>query len=528
MKLRNIFTITLCILCLFVAYSSCDKKNELPAQTPLELKLGKRNITLHEGGNIIVGIISGNGNYKATSSPTDIVTALVNAEKEINVTALKKGTTTITVTDGKEKSATIAVTVEAGIVELKLEKNSIEIEEGKSTTVKITSGNGGYQVSTSPEGIVTALVNEENEISVTALKKGTTTITITDGKKKSATIAITVQEKHDPDADGKFSLAIIGDTQVEPYPSTYTLFTERTEWIVSKIDEYDIRGVLHTGDVVNWDGSPVRNPWVPNADEQCQYVYAAMAMQILRDAGIPTSLSVGNHDTMATGGGDCGCTQPTPTLNCGGARWDNDGKIGSNRTYEYQRMTHSFNHYLDDAELIPTWVAYENEKVDNGYWTFEAAGAEWLVLNLELWPRTEVTSWAKDVIEANRNKNVIIQTHHMFDGNCNIPGGDSDRYGGYGDNSPRRVWNQLVEPNSHVKIVTSGHVGNECAKIHTTANGHKVLGTLQNNPNGRDFNPTRILEIDVVNGTAKTWHYSPRDNRTVGAQTFTGLSFIKK
>lgn len=310
------------------------------------------------------------------------------------------------------------------------------------------------------------------------------------------------------DADGKFGLAIYPDTQKEVYAYINSLFVDRSDWVVSQRDALDIRGVLHIGDVVNWDDAPIRNPWT--TEDHPQYEYAVEGLMPLRKAGIPTSLSIGNHDTMATGGGNGGSARDI------------------RYTYTYQRMTDSFNYYLDDAERIPTWRAFEAGKVDNGYWTFEAAGARWLVLNLELWPRTSVVNWAKGVIASNRDKNIIIQTHNMFNGGCNIDGAGQDQQRWiYGDNSPQRVWNQLVEPYSNVKVVTSGHTGNQCAKVFTTSSGNKVIGTLQNNANGKDYNPVRILEIDVNNGRATTWNYATRNNATRDKVELTGLSFIR-
>ncbi|MFT3943391.1 MAG: metallophosphoesterase [Ancrocorticia sp.] len=310
------------------------------------------------------------------------------------------------------------------------------------------------------------------------------------------------------DADGKFSLAIYPDTQKEVYAYINSLFVDRSNWVVSQKDALDIRGVLHIGDVVNWDDAPIRNPWT--TEDHPQYEYAVEGLNPLRAAGIPTSLSIGNHDTMATGGGN------------GGAARD------PRYTYAYQRMTDSFNYYLDDAERIPTWKAFENGKVDNGYWTFEAAGARWLVLNLELWPRASVVNWAKGVIASNGDKNVVIQTHNVFNGSCNIDSAGQDvGQWQYGDSSPQRVWNQLVEPYSNVKVVTSGHTGYQCAKVFTTSAGNKVIGTLQNNANGKEHNPVRILEIDVNNGRATTWNHATRNNFTGDRVELAGLNFIR-
>lgn len=108
MKLKNLNKTLVLILCLQIGYS-CDSKSDTPA---LDLKLAQTNLVLTEGENVTVGIISGNGDYKTSTSPTEIVMARPVDNNEIRINALKKGTTTITVIDAKNKSATIAVEVD--------------------------------------------------------------------------------------------------------------------------------------------------------------------------------------------------------------------------------------------------------------------------------------------------------------------------------------------------------------------------------------------------------------------------------
>lgn len=412
------------------------------------------------------------------------------------------------------------------ISDFTLAKTSVVLNAGETVTVKILSGNGDYKMNATPTDIVTATA-VGNEISIKGLKKGTTKITITDTKNKTAVITAEVGEAIDPaDADGKFSLAILGDTQEEVYKDKISLFKDRTKWIVEQKDALDIRGVLHMGDVVNWDNAPIRIPWT--TADHCQYEYAAQALQTLRDAKLPTLLCVGNHDNMATGGTGCDCVNGVQTgSNCGSARSVKDG--GS--TYDHLRMTQSFNYYLYDSKLIPTWVPFENDKVDNGYYTFEAAGAKWLAITLELWPRTVVTNWVKGVIASNPDKNVIIQSHYIFNTACNVATlTDFREKYEYGDNSPALLWKELVEPYPNVKIVLSGHVtGYECSKLITLPNGNKVIGAMTDIEKGGSFiNPTRILEIDVKKGTAKTYVYTVLDKSTTKQKDFIGLNFIKK
>lgn len=107
MKLIKFNKVIAAILCLLVGYS-CNKK--INSSVP-DLKLEESSVTLNESENITVKIVSGNGNYKTAVSPEGIVSALIKEDKGISITALKKGTATITVTDAKDKSAAITVEV---------------------------------------------------------------------------------------------------------------------------------------------------------------------------------------------------------------------------------------------------------------------------------------------------------------------------------------------------------------------------------------------------------------------------------
>lgn len=74
-------------------------------------------------------------------------------------------------------------------LDLKLERNSLNLLEGEQTTVAIVSGNGGYVVTSAPEGIVEARAMSSQEIRVTGLSEGTATVTVTDAKNETAIIS---------------------------------------------------------------------------------------------------------------------------------------------------------------------------------------------------------------------------------------------------------------------------------------------------------------------------------------------------
>lgn len=77
------------------------------------------------------------------------------------------------------------------IVDLKLEKNNIELKEGESMVVNIVSGNGGYKTSASSKEVV-KVTTKGKEINITGSKEGTATITVTDAKDRTATIEVKI------------------------------------------------------------------------------------------------------------------------------------------------------------------------------------------------------------------------------------------------------------------------------------------------------------------------------------------------
>jgi hypothetical protein len=285
------------------------------------------------------------------------------------------------------------------------------------------------------------------------------------------------------------------DTQNEVYVSSNSRFLERSKWLVAQREALDLRFVAHTGDVVSWD-----------TPEHDQYAKAEAALDPLEDAGIPYQLSIGNHDTFATGVG-------------GSAR-------DPGRTYEYQRTTTTFNQYWSPEDYSAVAGVFEAGKVDNTYSTFSAEGAQWLVLNLELWPRIPVVDWAEKVIATHPDHNVLIQTHSFLDSAGNIDGaGQSVTRWQYGDASPQYLYDRLVGPYANVKVVMSGHVGSALSKVVTTASGNRVAYLLQT-LHSDTTNPVRLSKFDVDGGTISTRVYAPLDGSTWDTNTLTGLTFI--
>ncbi|MCX8128480.1 MAG: metallophosphoesterase, partial [Clostridia bacterium] len=248
----------------------------------------------------------------------------------------------------------------------------------------------------------------------------------------------------DPVVDGKFTIAIIPDTQNEVTNSaaiTGEWFKNRTQWLVNNKSTLDLRYVLATGDLANWP-----------AHDADQMPIIATGLQVLGSAGIPYLPALGNHDTAATG--------------VGGSAAPGDASVNV-------RNTTAFNSAVP-LSRFPGIVTFESNKVENSYRTFEAEGKKWMVLSLELWPRTAAINWAKGVVQNHPDHNVIIQTHSYLNGDGSI----NQSNGGYGSNSPQYLYDNLVKVYPNIRFVFSGHVGAAAKREDTGVNGNKIVSIL--------------------------------------------------
>lgn len=311
--------------------------------------------------------------------------------------------------------------------------------------------------------------------------------------------------------DTKFSLAVIPDTQREVGTIKDTRFAGRTAWLAANKATLDLQFVLHTGDVVNWG-------WlVPS-----QYAMASSAMKNLEAAGIPYALSVGNHDTRAVGwDGVAGSTA------YGGYNYSGNPecpqRLGASQCVSelLVRHTEEFNQTFPASRFSNLRAEFEPGKADNNYSTFSAGGKNWLVLTLEFTPRTAVVNWAKEVVASHPTYNVIVQTHYYMDGNGTI----SPSNAGYGSNSGKYLYDNLISVYPNIKMVFCGHIGDNGYREDIGKNGNKIASYLLNGPTD-NTNPVRLVEVDTSAGTLTAKVYSPATNTTRLPTTTTGMSFV--
>lgn len=269
--------------------------------------------------------------------------------------------------------------------------------------------------------------------------------------------------------DTTFSFAVIPDTQNEVFGAG-PRHIGRAQWLADNKADLDLRFVLHSGDITNW-----------GERDEPQYVVAAQGVAPLEAAGIPFAYTPGNHDTRAVCAGGSACPGESASVNV--------------------RLLPLFSQYFNNRFTVTGRM--EPGKVDNYYTLFEAGGVDWLVLSLELWPRTSVVDWAKTVLAGHASHNVIIVTHMYLNGDGSI----STSNGGYGANSPKYLYDNLVSRYANVRFVFSGHTGQATHRTDTGVNGNKIVSFLQSMHS--QTNPVRIVEVDTAADEATTWIYAP-------------------
>ena len=222
--------------------------------------------------------------------------------------------------------------------------------------------------------------------------------------------------------EGDYTFAVLPDTQslVEYWPER---FENMMQWIADSKERLNIEAVIHLGDMVD-----------DNLDLQWKNVKAGMDR--LDAVGIPWMPMRGNHDSS-----------------------------------EY------FNRYFDYATYGTnrSWFGgtFEEGTLDYTYWFVNAGSREYLILSLGWAPTWDVLDWAKGVVEAHPEKNVIITAHGLMNTNgqhlsevssISITKYFKDRPEGY------QVWEAFAGyPN--VVLTMGGHVPSPDIITRTDKNG---------------------------------------------------------
>ena len=229
------------------------------------------------------------------------------------------------------------------------------------------------------------------------------------------------------DNDDYFSIIILPDTQY--YTSRFPDFIyHQMDWIVQNRDLLNIQYVVHMGDITD-------------NNKESAWEVASSSYKILEEAGIPYSVVCG----------------------------DNDIKNPQKNSYDGKRHTELFNKYFPVSRFDKPgswWKGgfFDLGKIDNYYCLFRYRDYRYMILNLEIAPRSPVLKWASTICSGNSTEKVFVVTHDYIDSQgkrlddlktFELHGKDAN--GKPKGNNADEVFNKLIKKNPNILMVLCGH-----------------------------------------------------------------------
>lgn len=200
-------------------------------------------------------------------------------------------------------------------------------------------------------------------------------------------LLVPLMERVPPDGavgNASFSIMQLTDTQYISWKNP-SLFYDTTNWIVTNSQKYNLKMVVHTGDLVD---TPTHTS---------EWEVANTAMMTLYDNEISYCWNAGNHDQLP----------PNETANL----W-----LGDSNSDWLGSQYPAFNQTI--MRTKPYWVSdIFNGK--NSAVAFDHSGYHFLVINLEFLANSSTLDWMQTILRNNPDANVIVATHdylNMTDG----------------------------------------------------------------------------------------------------------------
>jgi hypothetical protein len=293
------------------------------------------------------------------------------------------------------------------------------------------------------------------------------------------------------DAGRSGTLICVGDPQYS-VTNQKPLFEMQITWIIQNPPDI----VLVMGDCTDDDSA-------------ASWTFFAAQMARLTAASIPWMISTGNHDYDSA-----------------------TGQIG----------LHPLRTTNMNASLNPPAGAtlYQPGHLENSYALLTLGGVTYCVVMLEWSPRTAVVAWANSILAAHSDKPAIVVTHaYLYTDGTRF---DQALYGpeGQGAAGPhaakyqtspeqgiydgQELWDALVNPNSNVRLVLSGHVDVAARRNDVRLDGSHCIQILTDYQSEEWFGNGWLVSYDIDHSnrvvTARSLTPFERKTRTVRAHAF--------
>jgi hypothetical protein len=246
------------------------------------------------------------------------------------------------------------------------------------------------------------------------------------------------------DQNNFFSIVQISDTQYLAVNDS-GLFSGLTHWIVATNQSFNLKMVIHTGDIVD------------SASDSAQWDRANASMSVLLDTGIPYCWDAGEHDTVLQGSA---------------VSW----------------MGNSYAAFNPQVMSAKSYWAGDMGDGRNTAVKFSFGKYDFLVINLEYHPSAAVLSWMTSLLNTYKSSNVIVATHSYL-----------NSAGTYEPGNETELFNTLNQyPN--VFLTLSGHYANG-AFNGTTGKREEILFDRENADNEQGAATARIVTFNLNENT---------------------------
>ncbi len=292
-----------------------------------------------------------------------------------------------------------------------------------------------------------------------------------------------------------FTIAVLPDTQNYCQMSPEGFYAQ-TQWLVDNKESWNIKAVLHLGDITN------RN-------SPAQWDIALQAMSHL-DGHVPYCMVPGNHDYSINGNGK-----------------DRTTLLNKYFPVEKARAESCFGGTYDK----------EPSHMENTYHLFTVSNRSFIVLALEFGPRADVVRWANEIVTKYSDREAILITHaYVYYDETRY---DWKQYGSKQKWNPHsygmarttgndvmdgeELWKNLICQHENFILTLNGHVlGDGLGRLSTKTPGgrdvHQMLVNFQMKPNGGDgwlrlleFRRDRIVSVTDYSPTLHQVNTSPQN-----------------
>jgi hypothetical protein len=258
-----------------------------------------------------------------------------------------------------------------------------------------------------------------------------------------------------PETAPSFSIIWISDTQYlsELYP---TYYDNLCNWIMNNNSTYNVKMVIHTGDVVD----------TPN--DQTQWANANHSMSILLNNDIPYCWDAGNHD------------------------FDTNLWIGNQFT--------AFNPTVMQKE--PYWVSDDFDGMNTAV-HFNVNGWDCLIINIAFHANDSVLAWANNLLNTYPLSHAIVATHAYIDPQCNY------------DSWALNLKNTVLDPHPNVFLTLNGHYHPTSGNRTQSGDRYELLFNQQDAYGEMGADTARILTFDSAKETIQVQTYQVWTNRFI-------------